>query len=394
MSGELLIRLFVKDRDNVGDPNVRQRYGVLAGIVGICCNIFLSVIKLVVGILSHSVSIAGDAVNNLSDSVSSVITLVSFRLSGKKADREHPYGHGRIEYISGFLVAAAVIAVAIELLKTSVESIIHGSSLDVSVYTIIILTCTILVKVWMSRFYLKISRRIDSAAMMATAKDSMADCLTTGVALISVIVKLTADVNIDGYAGALVSLLVIWSGVMSAKETIELLLGEAPSEETVRKIMDMTSAHEEIREVHDIRVHDYGPGRTFASMHVEMPYELGFVKAHEVVDILEQEITDAGIVGEITIHMDPIIGDDDEVNRLRGKTRELASVIDERITVHDFRIIRGESDNKIIFELTVPYDYEGTDEDIESRLRKELTAIRTDDKGQCSDSIRIIVDRG
>ena len=391
MAEDLLIRIFVRDSENVKSPRVRQNYGVLAGVVGIVCNILLAIVKLTVGLIAHSVSIAGDAVNNMSDSVSSVVTLVSFRMSGKRADREHPYGHGRIEYVSGFIVAAAVIAVAIELLRTSVNSIINKTELDVSIYTIIILICTILVKMWMSHFYVKISRRIESAAMMATAKDSMADCMTTGVALFSVIIKLATGVNIDGYAGAAVALLVIWSGISSARETIELILGEAPSDETVAKIREMALKYDEIQDIHDLRVHDYGPGRTFASMHVEMPYQIGFVKAHEIVDILEQEITDEGIVGEITIHMDPIIEDDREINELKEKTRELASGISPDITVHDFRMIRGQKENRIIFELIVPYDYEGDESEIVERLKSEIVKLRPDES---RDSIRIIVDRG
>lgn len=391
MAEDLLIRIFVRDSENVRSPRVRQNYGVLAGIVGIVCNILLAIVKLTVGLIAHSVSIAGDAVNNMSDSVSSVVTLVSFRMSGKGADREHPYGHGRIEYVSGFIVAAAVIAVAIELLRTSVNSIINKTELDVSIYTIIILICTILVKMWMSHFYVKISRRIESAAMMATAKDSMADCMTTGVALFSVIVKLATGVNIDGYAGAAVALLVIWSGISSARETIELILGEAPSDETVAKIREMALKYDEIQDIHDLRVHDYGPGRTFASMHVEMPYQIGFVKAHEIVDLLEQEITDEGIVGEITIHMDPVIEDDREINDLKEKTRELASGISPDITVHDFRMIRGQKENRIIFELIVPYDYEGDEGEIVERLKSEIVKLRPDES---RDSIRIIVDRG
>lgn len=391
MAEDLLIRIFVRDSENVKSPRVRQNYGVLAGVVGIVCNILLAIVKLTVGLIAHSVSIAGDAVNNMSDSVSSVVTLVSFRMSGKGADREHPYGHGRIEYVSGFIVAAAVIAVAIELLRTSVNSIINKTELDVSIYTIIILICTILVKMWMSHFYVKISRRIESAAMMATAKDSMADCMTTGVALFSVIVKLATGVNIDGYAGAAVALLVIWSGISSARETIELILGEAPSDETVAKIREMALKYDEIQDIHDLRVHDYGPGRTFASMHVEMPYQIGFVKAHEIVDLLEQEITDEGIVGEITIHMDPVIEDDREINDLKEKTCELASGISPDITVHDFRMIRGQKENRIIFELIVPYDYEGDEGEIVERLKSEIVKLRPDES---RDSIRIIVDRG
>ncbi len=391
MAEDLLIRIFVRDSENVKSPRVRQNYGVLAGVVGIVCNILLAIVKLTVGLIAHSVSIAGDAVNNMSDSVSSVVTLVSFRMSGKGADREHPYGHGRIEYVSGFIVAAAVIAVAIELLRTSVNSIINKTELDVSIYTIIILICTILVKMWMSHFYVKISRRIESAAMMATAKDSMADCMTTGVALFSVIVKLATGVNIDGYAGAAVALLVIWSGISSARETIELILGEAPSDETVAKIREMALKYDEIQDIHDLRVHDYGPGRTFASMHVEMPYQIGFVKAHEIVDLLEQEIMDEGIVGEITIHMDPIIEDDREINDLKEKTCELASGISPDITVHDFRMIRGQKENRIIFELIVPYDYEGDEGEIVERLKSEIVKLRPDES---RDSIRIIVDRG
>ena len=367
---ELLFRLFIKSND--ADPKAeRTQFGMLAGIVGLFLNISLSVLKIILGILTGSISILGDSVNNLSDSISSVITMIGFRLSGKPADREHPYGHGRIEYISGFLVAIFVIAVAIELLRTSVSHIIHPNEMDVSIATIIILSCTILVKLWMSLFYFKISKRINSAAMRATAVDSRSDCITTGVALISVFVMLCFHINIDGYTGAIVALFVIYAGTQSARETIEPLLGEKPDPDVIRAIKDTAMSRKEIIGVHDLRLHEYGPGHLVASMHVEMPYNLSFTDMHEIVDGIEEEIMDKGLVKEITIHADPVNFDDPYVELLRNETMAVAKAIDPNMNILDFRII-GEEHSKILFDLEIPFSQKRSDEEIKALLKEKL----------------------
>ena len=372
---ELLMRLFVKDPS---DPLQRHRYGLLAGIVGICCNILLATVKVITGILTGAVSIATDAVNNLSDAVSSVVTLVGFKISGKPADREHPYGHGRVEYITGFVVAAAVIAVALDLFKESVAHIITPNELDVSIKTIVILAISILLKLWMSVFYNKIAVKISSEAMHATAADSRADCITTGVALLSVAVMLIFKKNIDGFAGAIVSVLVMISGFRSAKETIEPLLGKAPDNEKISRIAAEAMSHPEILGVHDIRIHEYGHNIMIASLHVEVPHGLSLVEAHELVGGIERDIVAKALVTEVTIHVDPVVTNDTEMMGLRKTLSEHMKKVDERISIHDFRLIRtsekGESGSELVFEILVPYDLGLEDDEIRDILRKKIRA--------------------
>ncbi|MBR1472139.1 MAG: cation transporter [Lachnospiraceae bacterium] len=383
----LLIRLLVRDADEVKDPKVRQRYGMLAGMVGIFCNVMLSVLKVVLGLLSGAVSIAADAVNNLSDAASSVVTLLGFRLAGKSADKEHPYGHGRMEYISGFIVAAAVVAVAIELLRTSADHILHPVELDVRPVTIVLLSCAIVVKCWMALFYSTIGKRISSTALRASATDSLADCVTTAVALAVVVVMLLWNINIDGYAGVIVALLVMAAGVRSAKETIEPLLGQAPDKELVEEIRRIAMEHEELLGVHDLRVHEYGPGRTIASMHAEIPYTIGMLRAHEILDEIEQQIVAQGLVSEITIHTDPVVTDDLEMQQLKQMTQSAAYALDPGISVHDFRMQHGEKQDRISFDVAVPYELAISDEEISSRITTALEKIHA------GAMIRVTVDR-
>ena len=378
---ELLLKLFIKD------PSQRHKYGLLAGVVGIICNILLACTKIVMGLLTGAVSIATDAVNNMSDAVSSIVTLVGFKISGKPADREHPYGHGRMEYIAGFVVAAAVIAVAINLFKESVSKIIHPNELDVNVTTIIILAITILVKLWMSLFYGKIAKRISSEAMRATAADSRADCITTGVALLSVAVMLVFKKNIDGWAGAIVSLLVIVSGLRSAKETIEPLLGAAPDKETIDKLEKELCSYDEILGVHDLRVHEYGHDVTVASVHVEMPHDCSLVRCHDIIDKIERDVTDKGIVTELTIHVDPVMTADEEITFIRTELTKHMQSIDPKMNLYDFRLIRGEEGDKLFFEILVSYDNPKTDDEIKKilcdkikDLGKDLEAVITVDR--------------
>ena len=375
---ELLIKLFIKEDGDAN--NNRHKYGLMAGIVGICCNILLAAVKVVTGILTSSVSIASDAVNNASDSISSIVTLIGFKITGKPADKEHPFGHGRAEYITGFVIAAAVIAVALNLFKESVNDIFHPKELDVSIATIVILSVSILLKLWMSLFYSKIAKKISSEAMRATANDSRADCLTTGVALISVAVMLIWNINIDGYAGAVVSLIVVYSGFKSAKETIEPLLGTAPDKGKIKQIEEICEPIDEIIGVHDIMIHEYGHDVAIASLHVEMPYTLSLVKAHELVDHIERKIVSEGIVSEVTIHIDPVMIDDEEMLALREEITEHFAGINGDIEVHDFRLIRSGDHDRLVFEMIVPYDLELPDEDIrkdvESRLEGRPVPVR------------------
>ncbi len=386
---ELLIRLFIKDPDDIKNPSTRRRYGIMAGGVGIACNILLTVFKIAMGIITGSVSIMGDAVNNLSDAVSSIATMIGFRLSGKSADKEHPYGHGRLEYVTGFVISAAVIAVAINLFKTSVENIIHRTELDVDWLTVIILCVAILVKMWMALFYRKISVKISSTAMRATATDSMADCVTTSVALISTLVMLIGGINIDGIAGALVALLVTVSGIRAALESLTPLLGPGPNPEVTAAIKRILEGHPEILGSHDLRVHEYGPDKSIASMHVAMPAEYTLLQAHELAECIEEEIVESGVVAEITLHIDPVVKDDEELNAWTLRINETLSSMDGSITVHDIRMHGSKNGKKrLIFEVTAPYDYRKSDEDLREDIIKHLEKFGTDVE------IHIIVDRG
>ena len=274
---EHFIGLFIKDHDQIKNPKVREQHGIFSGVVGLICNLLLTTFKIITGLVTGTMSIVGDSINNLSDAVSSVITLVGFKLAGLS-------------------VSVAVIAVAIELLRTSIQTILHPSRMKVDMGTIMILVVAIRIKLWMSFFYYRIADKIDSAAMRAAASDSRSDCITTGVALIAVIVKIVWNVNIDGYAGAIVSLFVIKAGFEAMYDTVVPLLGAAPSDEVIQRIKSMAEQYEEIQGVHDIRIHDYGPARTIASMHVEIPAEVGMIKAHEIVDSLEREIEEGHFV--------------------------------------------------------------------------------------------------
>jgi len=373
----LLIKWFVKDCENVKDETVRQRYGVVAGAVGIFCNLLLASIKVVLGILTGAISIAGDAVNNLSDSLSSIVTLVGFKVSGKPADREHPYGHGRAEYIAAFIVAAAVVAIALELLKSSVSSIMHKGEIDVRPVTIVILICTILVKFWMAHFYTMVGNRIHSEVTKAAAMDSRSDCIITGVALISVTLVLLFDINIDGYAGALVALFVIWSGLKSAKETIEPLLGSAPDPELVQEIEDTAKAHPEILGVHDLRVHEYGPSRRIASLHAEISCEVGMIRAHEIVDAIEREIVEKHLVNEITIHTDPVDLKDRDRMKLENKAIEVLRNLGVK-EVHDFRLLKTRDGERLVFDAVVGYETNITEDMIKGALLDELSTEHPD----------------
>ena len=382
----LLIRLFIRDHENVEDKNIRLRYGILAGSVGIFCNLLLAGVKVTAGFLTGAISVTADAANNLSDALSSIVTLVGFRMAGKPADEDHPYGHGRIEYISGFIVAAAIIAVAIGLLQTSVSNILKGTVPEVSKTTVVILIIAILVKMWMARFYFHISDRISSTAMKATARDSLSDCITTSVSLLSVLVLLFAGINIDGWAGALVSVFVFWSGCTSIRDTTDLLLGKAPEPELIEKIRRITLGEPEIIGVHDIFVHEYGPGVTIVSMHVEIRYNRTLTEAHDIIHEIENRIRAEKLADRVTIHIDPVAFDDPERKQILKETESALNRIDPVISMHDLMISHKEGKKTISFDIVVPYDYPLSDQELTSRI---LNMIRKDDT-----DYEVEVDRG
>ncbi len=370
----LLVKLFVKNNEDILNPRVREAYGLLSGGVGIGCNIFLCIIKFIAGLLTSSISITADAFNNLSDAGSSIVTFIGFKLAGKPADNEHPYGHGRYEYISGLVIAAVIIVMGFELLKTSVEKIIHPEPVEFSIASVIILIISIGIKLWMNLFNRKLGKKLDSSPMLATAADSLNDCIATAVVLISLFVSHFANVNIDGIAGALVALFVLWAGWNAAKDTLEPLLGQAPDPAFVKGIEEQILSHKGIIGIHDMHVHDYGPGRVFVSLHAEIPCDMNVMEAHDVIDNAEAQIHEM-FKCEISIHMDPIAVNDEKTNRLKKLVLDIIKPLDERLTIHDFRITDGPLRTNLIFDIVLPFDFKMTDSETTEYITSELKKL-------------------
>lgn len=369
-----LVKIFIKDSDNVKDSKVRESYGVLSGAVGIFCNVCLFVLKFIAGIITGAVSISADAFNNLSDAGSSVITLAGFKMAGKPADTDHPYGHGRIEYMAGLGVSVAIIVMGVELFKQSVDRIINPEETVFSVLSVVILVGSICVKTWMAFFNYTLGKRIDSAAMKATATDSLSDCITTTVVLASVFVQYISGYNIDGYAGAVVALFVLYAGFGAAKDTIAPLLGKAPEQKLVSQIEDAVLEGGGVLGIHDMVIHDYGPGRVFASLHAEVPYDMDMLTAHDIIDHAESRIKKRlGI--DISIHMDPVIYDDEKLKQIKQEIYKIVSDIDDRITMHDFRLVDGPGVKKVIFDCVVPFDMPISDNEVKKRIADEVSQL-------------------
>lgn len=358
----LLIRLFVKDRDNVGDPSVRNRYALLASITGIVLNILLFASKLTLGLITFSVAVVADAFNNMSDASSSVVTLVGFRMSGKHADKKHPMGHGRLEYISAFIVDMLIIVVGFELFMSSIDKIITPELPDVSNALLILLGVAILVKLWLFFYYGKIAKKINSAAIRAASFDSISDTIATTLVLVSALISRYAHIAIDGWAGIIVAAFILFTGFKAAKETIELLLGSTPDPEFVKKIYEFVKNYPQVIGIHDVMVHDYGPGRLIVSFHAEVPSDSNFCYAHDVVDCIERDMHDQfGCI--VTIHIDPIDVNDERVNEMRKLAEETAKEVDESFTIHDFRMTYGGKHYNMIFDLSIPTDSKYDDEE-------------------------------
>ena len=370
----LLSRWFIRDRDHVTDPAVRRAYGQLCGLTGIGLNVLLFIGKFLAGTISGSIAITADAFNNLSDAGSSVITLLGFRLAGRKPDPEHPFGHGRIEYISGLIVSGLILLMGAELAKTSFDKILHPAAVDFSVIAMVILAVSILVKLYMSLYNRQIGKKINSAAMAATAADSISDAISTSAVLAAMLVAKFSGLMIDGYVGIIVAVLILISGVKAAKETIAPLLGQAPETEFVQQIERIVMSHPPICGIHDLVVHDYGPGRVMISLHAEVPAGGDMLELHDVIDNAEIELR-RELNCEAVIHMDPIVTDDGITSELRAKVSELVKTIDERITIHDFRIVPGNTHTNLIFDAVVPFDIGISAQEVSERISRLVSEM-------------------
>lgn len=382
----LLSRIFIKDRKNYTDPIVRRKYGVLCGGLGIFLNILLFAGKFIAGSLAASVAITADAFNNLSDAGSSIVSLIGFKLSGQKPDPQHPYGHGRLEYISGLIVSMVIILMGFELMKSSFEKIIHPEATSFSWVSVGILLASILVKLYMFVYNRLTAKKISSVAMKATSVDSLTDCIATFAALVAMFAGKLFDLHIDGWCGMVVSLFVLYSGFSSAKETISPLLGQPPEKELVEEIEKTVLAHEEILGIHDLVVHDYGPGRMMMSLHAEVPSDGDILKIHDIIDNIEKELN-AKFNCEAVVHMDPIMTEDAETNMLKERTIGIIGEIDPELKTHDFRIVSGETHTNLIFDVVVPFKFKLSDRElikvIETKLnenseKKYYTVINID----------------
>lgn len=367
----LLARLFIKNQDNTKDPAVRQAYGILCGAAGIFLNLCLFAGKFVAGILSNSIAITADAFNNLSDAGSSIITLIGFKMAGQKPDPHHPFGHGRIEYISGLLVSIVILLMGVELLKESVSKILHPEELSFSPIALLILLVSILVKCYMFLYNRNLGKKLDSTAMTATATDSLSDMMATTVVLAATIVTHYTNLHIDGWCGVLVGLFICYAGFGAAKDTISPLLGQAPEKEFVRQINDIVMAHKEVLGIHDLIVHNYGPGRVLISLHAEVPADGELLALHDTIDTIEHELRDS-LNCHAVIHMDPICTGDEETSRLRTLVSGYLAEIDASLTMHDFRIVVGPTHTNLIFDVVTPYDFPLSDRELSDRIRERV----------------------
>ena len=378
---EVLVRHFIKDYEDVEKVSVRTAYGVLASFVGIFCNVFLFVVKFVVGLVLNSVSVTADAFNNLSDAGSSIIGFVGVKMAEKPADADHPFGHGRMEYIAALVVSFLVIEVGFTFLKDSVGKIRTPEELTFSLTSVVILLLSIGVKLWLGLFNRKLGEKIDSKVMKAVFADSMGDVITTGATILSLVFFGLTGINIDGVVGLGVALVVMWAGVGIAKDTLEPLIGEAIDPEVYEKIKRFVESYDGIEGTHDLIVHNYGPGRSMASIHAEVPNDVDIEKSHEIIDRIEREAgKKLGLF--LVIHMDPVEMKDEKVLKIREKTQEILQEMDPACSIHDFRVVRGEDQINLIFDMVVPLDYdEETRNELPARLAERLKQV--DSRYEC-----------
>ena len=364
----ILSRFFMKNTDEKDSSSIRQIYGVLCGCVGIALNVFLFLGKFFAGTISHSISITADAFNNLSDAGSSIITLIGFRMANQQPDPDHPFGHGRIEYLSGLAVSVAILLMAIELIRSSFDKILHPETVACSLIIIVILISSILVKCYMAYYNYSIGKKINSAGMKATATDSLSDTIATFVVLLSTLFTYYTGIIIDGYCGILVGCFILFAGFSSLKDTINPLLGQPADADFVHEIEQIVMAHDTVLGIHDLIVHDYGPGRVMISLHAEVPAKGDILDLHDEIDLIEAELRHK-LSCDAVIHMDPIMNDDPETIALSNKTKEILQKIDDTLQMHDFRIVKGPTHTNIIFDIMVPFHYKLSDSDLKEQIQ-------------------------
>ncbi|MDR2023437.1 MAG: cation diffusion facilitator family transporter [Hungatella sp.] len=372
---DFLVRTFVREYKNTEDTQVRTQYGLMASIVGICCNVLLFGAKLFVGMLVGSISVMADAFNNLSDAASSVVGFVGVKMAGKPADEDHPFGHGRVEYIAAFIVAFLVIQVGFSFLKTSIGKIIHPEEMTFKAVSVVILLLSVCVKLWMALFNNTLGKRIQSAVMKATAADSLGDVITTSATILSILVYGIWGLNIDGIIGIVVSVIVMWAGVKIAKDTLTPLIGEPIDPKLYGEITEFVESYDGIIGSHDLIVHNYGPSRSMASIHAEVPNDVDIEVSHEIIDTIEREaVRRFGIF--LVIHMDPVETKDSRVMEFGNMLKQVLEEIDSRISFHDFRMIEGKSQINLIFDLVVPREYDREKKDwLKEEVTKKVTEI-------------------
>ncbi len=369
---QLLSRLFVKDHTNTDDPRVRASYGFMSSIVGILVNLLLFGGKLSVGLLISSVSIKADAFNNLSDAGSSIISLVTFRIASKPADRDHPYGHARIEYASSLIVSCIILFIGFQLMQDSIRSIISPEATEISVIPMVILGVSVFFKFWLFLFYRTIGKKIKSGVLAATAADSLSDMVSTTAVLIStIVIHFTGFYRLDGIVGAIVALFIMIAGLRILKENINSIMGEAPVDDVISSIKSVVAQYPDALGIHDMLVHNYGPGHVIASLHIEVDGAKNIFELHDIIDNIEKQIRDEMHI-ECTIHMDPIVVNDPIVDELRSVILSIAHKIDEKINVHDFRYVRGTSHHNLIFDIAVPFEIKLTDKELKEQISQSV----------------------
>lgn len=371
---KILVKLFIRDPENTSNLKVREAYGTLGSITGIVVNLILAIIKYIAGILSGSISVTADAINNLSDAGSSIISLIGVKLSAMPADKDHPYGHGRVEYISALGVSFFVLLMGIELFKSSVDKIINPAPVKFNWIALIILLVSILMKLWLGYFNKKLGEKINSAPMIAVMKDSFSDCLATSVALVAIIVSAFSDISVDGYLGIIVAGFIFLAGFNILKDTMADLLGKPADKEFTEQIEKKIMSYDKIVGVHDMIVHDYGPGRRFASAHAEVSSHDDIMETHDIIDLAERDIfNEFGLV--ISIHTDPIVTDDERINSLKDMTNTIIKDISDEMSIHDFRVVDGPTHTNLIFDLIVPHKYHLSNNQIIQIIEDKLSKI-------------------
>lgn len=368
---KFLIKLFIKDADT-NTQRGRELYGRLAGAVGIICNLLLSVMKLIIGSISNSVSITADATNNISDAGSSIVTLVGFRLSGKPADKDHPYGHARIEYISSLIISFLILLIGCSIFKESITKIFNPEESLFNVATVIVLVASILVKLWLSIFNKFLGKQINSKALEATAIDSRNDVITTAAVLLASVISHFTGFNLDGYMGVIVSVFIFISGINLVKETLDPLLGQPPTKEMFETIEKKILSYDNVLGVHDLMVHSYGPNTYFASAHIEMDAKIDVLICHDIMDQIERDFKSELNI-HLVVHLDPTILDSPEINELKEMVNDIICEIDRQLTFHDFRVVVGEENKNVLFDVVVPPEYKYSDEELEKIITDKIT---------------------